>query len=408
MLRSGQDVKHCKRHVFHIAGYDPATPRQVHQRFSRQFEIFKRTWNVEGTVTSLDSSSGFPSWSVSTKGANWASDTTFELLAWDDLIARASRRPVIDRLARTGSTYLDLLFTGTLARYLFANARYFAFAVIPLLQAIALGVLSYLIASYTTEYFIESLTVRYLCASLIAVGLFFIFLQLAGPRWRMFQAFDDWILSLDYIKGRDRDLDGKIDQFAARIASCVDSDQLDEIIVLGHSLGATFAVDAVARALDTMTSLAKHRVKLCLVTVGATIPKCALHPDGQRIRDQIAKAASEQSLYWVEYQAREDAISFYRCDPVSLKRIKGNSDRVERKPIIRRVHIKNMMSPGAYKRFRFRVLRLHYQFVSANDIRTTYDYFMLICGPLFVMDWAASNLGFLPFFRDSQTSNVEL
>jgi hypothetical protein len=407
VLRSGQDVNHCKRHVFHIAGYDPATPRQVHQRFSRQFEIFKRTWNVEGTVASLDSSSTFPCWNVSAKGANWASDTTFELLAWDDLIAQASRRPVTSRLARTCSTYLDLLCTGTLARDLFANARYFAFAVIPLLQAIGLGVVSYLIASFTTEYFIESLTVRYLCTSLITVGLFFILLRFAGSRWRMFQAFDDWILSLDYIHGRHHDLDRKIDQFAARIASCVDSDQLDEIIVLGHSLGATFAVDAVARALDTIASLAKRRVKLCLVTVGATIPKCALHPAGQRIRDQISKVASEQSLYWVEYQAREDAISFYRFDPATLKRIKGDSDRVERKPTIRKVHIKNMMSPSAYQRFRFRVLRLHYQFVSANDIRTTYDYFMLICGPLFVMDWTASNLGFLRFFRNSQTSNVE-
>ena len=407
MLRSGQEVKYCKRHVFHIAGYDPATPRQVHQRFSRQFEIFKSTWNVDGTVGSLDCSATFPCWSVSTKGANWASDTTFELLAWDDLIAQASRRPVIGRLARTCSTYLDLLLTGTLARYLFANARYFAFAVIPLLQAIALGLLSYLIASYAAEYFIPSLAVRYLCTSLIAVGLFFILLQVSGSRWRMFQAFDDWILSLDYIHGSHHDLEARIDQFAARIAASANSDQFDEIIVLGHSLGATFAVDAVARALDTIGSLAKHRVKLCVVTVGATIPKCALHPDGQRIRDQISKVAGEQSLYWVEYQAREDAISFYRCDPASLKRIKGNSDRIERKPIIRRVHIKNMMSPSAYKRFRFRVLRLHYQFVSANDIRATYDYFMLTCGPLFVTDWAASNLGFLRFFRDSQTSNVE-
>ena len=405
MLRSGQDVKHCKRHVFHIAGYDPATPGQAHQRFSRQFEIYKSTWNVEGTVSSLDSSSAFPCWTISTKGENWASETTFELLAWDDLIAQASTRPVTSRLARTCSTYLDLLLTGTLARYLFANARYFTFAVVPLLQAIGLGVLSYLVASYATAYFIDQLAVRTLCTALIAVGLFFILIQWAGSRWRMFQAFDDWILSLDYIKGRDRDLETKIDQFAARIASCVNLGQSDEVIVLGHSLGATFAVDAVARALDKTTPSARQRVKLSLVTVGATIPKCALHPGAQRIRDQIAKAAGEPSVYWVEYQAREDAISFYRFDPATLKRIKG--DRVDRKPIIRKVHIKNMMSPGAYKRFRLRILRLHYQFVSANDIRTTYDYFMLICGPLFVMNWAASHLGFLPFFRDSQTSNVE-
>lgn len=400
-------MKHCRRHVFHIAGYDPATPRQVHRRFSRQFEIFKRTWNVEGTVASLEPSGHFPSWTVSTKGANWTCETTFELLAWDDLIAQASTRPLIWRLARTCCAYLNLFLTGTLARYLFANARYFAFAVIPFLQAIALGVASYLIASYTAGYFIGSLGVRYLSTFVITTGLFFILLRLVGSRWRMFQAFDDWILSLDYIHGSHRDLDRRIDQFAARIALCVNSDQPDEIIVFGHSLGATFAVDAVARALGTITSLASRRVKLSLVTVGATIPKCALHPAGQRIRDQIARVASEQSLYWVEYQAREDAISFYRFDPATLRRIKRDSDRVERKPIIRKVHIKNMMSPSAYKRFRFRILRLHYQFVSANDIRTTYDYFMLTCGPLFVMNWAASHLGFLPFFPDSKTSKVE-
>ena len=27
-------------------------------------------------------------------------------------------------------------------------------------------------------------------------------------------------------------------------------------------------------------------------------------------------------------------------------------------------------------------MRLHYQFVKANERRTTYDYFMMVCGPI--------------------------
>ena len=141
-------MRHCKRHVFHIAGYDPASPDQFYRRFSRQFEIFKRTWNVDGALSAPDAASSFPRWSISTRGANWTSETTFELLDWNDLISRESRCTLAVRLVRTASTYLNLLFTGTLWRYLLANARYFAFSVVPPLQAVALGVAAYLITAY--------------------------------------------------------------------------------------------------------------------------------------------------------------------------------------------------------------------------------------------------------------------
>src|SRR6185436_17807901 len=93
-------------------------------------------------------------------------------------------------------------------------------------------------------------TVSCLVTAAVALALFVGFLKIAGTRWRMFQAFDDWILSLDYIRGKRSDLDAKIEAFAAQIVACARSEQNDEIIVIGHSLGATFAVDALARALD--------------------------------------------------------------------------------------------------------------------------------------------------------------
>ena len=41
-----------------------------------------------------------------------------------------------------------------------------------------------------------------------------------------------------------------------------------------------------------------------------------------------------------------------------------------------------MLDHDMYRRIRLNFFRLHCQFVSGNDRRTSYDYFMLICGPV--------------------------
>ena len=47
-----------------------------------------------------------------------------------------------------------------------------------------------------------------------------------------------------------------------------------------------------------------------------------------------------------------------------------------------------MLSAQFYKRLRWNLFRMHYQFIMANDRRAAYDYFMLVCGPAAVEDWA--------------------
>jgi hypothetical protein len=140
--------------------------------------------------------------------------------------------------------------------------------------------------------------------------------------------------------------------------------------------------------------------------VGATIPKCALHPAGQRLRDQIKRVVDERSIHWAEYQARADAISFYRFDPVTLRRISGRADKLDGKPLIRRLQIHDVLHPKTFAKYRLRVLRLHYQFVMANERRAPYDYFMMICGPLPVASWTTTPAGLLDFFPDAQSAAI--
>ena len=174
-------------------------------------------------------------------------------------------------------------------------------------------------------------------------------------------------------------------------------------------MGAMLAVDVLDRALDLDPDFGRRGARICLLTVGATIPKFALHPGAAEHRRKIARVAADPSIIWAEYQARDDAINFYKFDPVSLKRIAF--DRFDDKPVIRRVQIHDMVQPATFSRFRFNMLRRHYQFVMANDIRAPYDYFLMACGPVSFHRWTMSPTGFLNFiaadgtYRDSQTDS---
>jgi hypothetical protein len=237
-------------------------------------------------------------------------------------------------------------------------------------------------------------------------GILLLLLEWPGRRWRTYQALDDWIFSLDYIYGRRPDLEDRLDQFAMRIVACVREGKADEFIVVGHSLGATFAIDAVTRAFGIDPELGNRAGAFSIITVGATIPKCGLHPAARPLRDRIEKVVREPSIFWIEYQSRADPISFYRCNPATMARITGKSDELHSKPVVRRLQIKDMLRPETYKKYRLRVLRVHYQFVSANDRRALYDYFMMICGPVPLRAWATSRLGLLDFFGNAENAAV--
>jgi len=395
-----------RRQIFHIAGYDPVSVGDHHRRFVRQLAIFNKAWAVEASASALEGAASNPNWSVTTEGPNWSTESNVELLAWDDLVNADARGSRIVRLLRALNAYANLIWTGTLLRYAMANQRYFLFTIVPLLEAILLGVLAWSVALYGTHDLSGSPLLDYSLGTIAGLVLFLLLLEWPGRRWRIYQAFDDWILSLDYIYGRRAALETRLDQFARRIVAEVMHGATDEIVIVGHSLGATFAIDAVARALAVEPGLGRRGPSVCVVTVGATIPKCALHPRASRLRDAIKTVADEPWVHWVEYQSRADPISFYRFHPATLRRIRGTDDEFAAKPPVRRVHIKDMLQPETFARYRLRVLRLHYQFVMANERRASYDYFMMICGPLPTKTWTTSPSGLLDFFADAQSATV--
>ena len=136
-----------RRHVFHIAGYDPVQPSDQYRRFARQLDIFKDTWNVRSTLSASSQPHGYPRWTIWTSGPDWTVESTYELLPWDDLVRKDAQGSEPLRLLRSAQVYLNLFVTGTLFRYTKANTRYFVFTLFPWLQIALLAVVAWYPAS---------------------------------------------------------------------------------------------------------------------------------------------------------------------------------------------------------------------------------------------------------------------
>ena len=368
-----------KRHFFHAPGFDPYDPASQHRRFVRETARFQTTWNVSAVVSGLrDPSAGEGHWTVTATAPGWKVETCYEILDWHDIVRAELAGPSLRRLWNGLVTFVDFIASGAVGRYFAANWRYAMFFFVPFVDVVlfaAVGIAAGWIAAAALGHSVLGSAV----AVAVAVLSFALLLRWPGERWRVGHGLADWIFARDYMLRRRPDIEARVEAFAERLVACVRRGDADEIIIAGHSLGATVVIDMLARALARDPDLGRHGPKLGVLTIGATIPKLALHPGGGWVREAARRVAAEPSLTWAEFQARDDIISFHKFHPVQLTRFDDVNDA--NPPVIRRVQIHQMLSEAAFRRYRYNFMRLHYQFVMANERRTIYDYFMLICGP---------------------------
>lgn len=370
-----------RRHVYHIAGYDPIGAAW-YRVFRRELATFARTWNVNAAVSdpAPRSEASNAQWKVTTHAANWHVETAYELLLWDDIVLGDFARPLTERLAQSSRAFLDIVLTGAAVRYWRANWQYALFFLFPFFLLFAFAAVAVAIAYWAASSMPHSYGARVVLSVALAAAIFTVLLHWPGRRWRVQQGLDDWMFSWDYVYGRRPDIEARLQRFAETLVARARDPAVDEIVVVGHSMGATLAVETVRRAFALDPDLGRHGPAVCLLTVGSTIPKFTLHPAGERFRRHAAQIVAEPSIAWAEYHARSDAISFYKFDPVNLSRFYGDPRRG--KPLMRRVWLQQMLTRRTYWRYRLRFMRLHYQFVMANERRSTYDYFMMVCGPI--------------------------
>src|SRR5260370_20416308 len=183
-------------------------------------------------------------WSVITKGRNWQVESDYRLVRWDDVIEDFSGQPVWRRVPRGIVAFLDFIWSGALWGYLRTNWHYAVFFLYPfvmfgLFVAAACAAGAYLLSRGDS------------IALAAAATVFAMSVLMLGPwRWmHLDMLVDDWIFARDYVRSGNSNLEKRLDNIARELVVAAHSSGVDEVVVVGHSLGAALAGNVLDRAL---------------------------------------------------------------------------------------------------------------------------------------------------------------
>ncbi len=370
-----------KRCFVQLTGYEPVSPERGHHRFIREMARFQKAWTVQGKVSppTLSADGSAANWTVETWATNWRVTTEFHFLRWDDVVAADMAESDWWRFPLGIAALLEFILTGTAIRYFVVAWRYGVFFLYPLLFIAGTIWLSIGAARFTVSRL--GLPHPFVFAPILVLVIF------VGLRWtfgRMVYiryALDDWYFARDLAHRARPELERRLDGFAHALVRLLHETDADEIIVDGHSLGAPLSIAVIDRALQLDPQLRTSGRPLHLVSSGSSLLKVALHPAAGWLREAVGRVANTPSIYWVEYQALVDIINVYKVDPVVALGMPATG-----KPIVKIIRIRMMVEEATYRRFHLNFLRIHRQAVMGNERRYFYDYYMLCCGPIALVD----------------------
>lgn len=397
-----------RRHVFFVAGYHPMAVDGHFRVFTREVRRFASIWSLKVACPEQEpqpTSTG-ALWHVEAEGKDWDTAARFEIMAWHDLVQADMRRPLRSHIGGTVRAMADMVSSGTLKRYFTTSRRYglfflFTYLMLLLIWAVAAGV-GVGIGLWAGPHIGSALAVMLGGLGTLACGLGL--MRWPGRRLRLRQSLDLAEFSVDYAHGRHPAVDERVRAFGQRLVDVARQGGVEEIVISGHSLGAMHVVSAVAEALRIDPDFGRT-VPVRLLTLGSTTAKFALHPAGERLRAAAREVAAASWIGWAEIQSRDDIVSFYKVNPVTLEAadvLDQNSvpGDFSARPLIRHAAIRDMLTPKTYKRFRLDIMRLHCQCFLASDKRAAHDFNAYICGPARFDCVVAATSGLMDFVRE--------
>lgn len=363
------------RRVFFVAGFDPKSPRYYH-RLWRELAA-KRPPGAEGERL------GPPRVGPRRQFQDWADEwdlhwpaaigepalrTRFTLLRWDDIVRDHWERPLGTVLRDHWHFYVGGWRQGLLGRAWRLSRLNWVFLMFPL--GVALAVLGVWLA------FAVALAWWWPAEPGGAAGpvaLTMLGLAGAGWAWRHLshRVGSDWLMRLygfshDQAAGRVAALETRVDQMAQAIRQAVaDAPAARELLIVGHSTGATLAASALARALRDEPSLGREGPSLGLLSLGHCIPLVYGFDTARVLREELDTLTDHPPLTWVDYTAPADWAGCGRIPPwhragrALLHRLSPRFPKI--------------LDPSHYQALRRNRLAMHMQYLKPADRAGRYD-----------------------------------
>ena len=378
------------RRVIYVSGYDPQGPQGYYALFGSQLKRACALWHTKFVLGPLAiESADMASWTITMGGPNWQVLTRYDFIRQENFINANCAEPIIRQIFRAVRWMLNDLATGTTFRVFRANWQFGMHHLVLqllLLIWIAASVAAGVLAGYIARHNLGVARSIEVGISVAIAFASFMALRTLVNRWLVIRVNNHWPYLREFGRGEASCFDRPIEIGAARLKDLVNANDADEVVIIGHSGGAPLAQCMLARALELDHDLGLRGPRIVVLTIGSITPAVAFHPRALKMREIIRRLAVEPSITWIECQSRKDALNFWDFDPVSGVGIQLGPERCN--PLVWQVRFRDMLSPEFYRKLRWKLFRLHFQYIMANHMRAPYDYFMLIGGPVPTIEWA--------------------
>jgi hypothetical protein len=365
------------RRVFFIAGFDPKSPRYYHHLVRAL--AAHRPSGAEGHAVQVGARRRLNDIAEEWDLHHWpqaggeALHTRFTLLRWDDIVRAHWARPATTLLRDHWNFYVRGWRSPLGAAWREARLNWL-FLMFPLVVGLLV-----LLGWLTLCFALGALWPRPVepLAAVIAAALS---APLAWWAWRglSHRLGSDWLMRLygfsyQQAAGRIDALDRRAEEMAALVRQAFeDATAPQEVLVVGHSTGATLAAEALSRALAQSPGLGRGRCALGLLTLGHCTPLVYRFRHAAKLRERLDALTAHAALAWVDYTAPADwagcgrLTPWARPGPALLRRLSPRFPKI--------------LTTEHYAALRRNRLAMHMQYLKPADHAGRYDLLAIVAG----------------------------
>lgn len=376
-----------RRKVFYLSGYDPLGPRRYRELYRREAPQQARISGYDVVVSGLSrAENGNFRWKALFQKAHRQTTTEFEFLGWDDIVRQSYKyalRDVYPLMFRTLWIYLSSGAIGAMLRLRSAPPTA---GLVPALLMIFYLLYASLIGLGTGLLLVNGLGAPLLLGAATAATAFILSMiatRFFDEQLMIYFMVNDLGYSAQGAGAYPEPLSDRLDEFADQIGGALASDTFDEVLVVGHSSGAQLAVTALSRCIGKHGL--PHESRLGLVTLGQSIAMTSFLPKAHELREDLAKIADDGRIFWLDVTAPGDGACFALTDPAANCRQRGRAEDTPN-PLVISAAFRKSMDPMQLRRNRWRLLRMHFQYLCAFSKPCGFDYFETTAGPVLLAD----------------------
>ncbi len=371
-----------RRQVFYIPGYDPFPPRRYRELYRTEAAAQAA---ISGYEIALMPGTRGVGWDVDAVMDGRASRARIDVLVWSDLVQGSMQQGIAAtyaQLVRTAWTYLGSGALFCLMRLRKGPMIAALYPVVLLLLQGAIAVLGVWVVAWVGSRLwpgTGGALVSTAVGLVAGLAMLRVFRRLDGKVFAHY-LMHDYAFTAQAGGAYPRVLEARMTQFRATIRASL-GDDLDEVLVVGHSSGAHLAVSMLADLLRE--GLPPRCPALGFLSLGQVVPMVSFLPRATRLRADLALMAAQDDIAWVDVTAPGDGCAFALCDPVAVS---GVAPPDKRWPLVVSAAFSQTLSADRWRALRWRFFRLHFQYLCAFDRPGDYDYFQITGGPMTLAD----------------------